>query len=58
MPGLATAWRPTSSLMAGGWATLRQMGEALAGAGRTTRNGKPLSPEQIKRRLQRLALAC
>jgi len=38
-------------------ATLRQMGEALAGAGRTTRNGQPLSPTQIKRLLQRLALA-
>jgi DNA invertase Pin-like site-specific DNA recombinase len=33
---------------------LRAMAEALAGAGKTTKNGQPLSPTQIKRLIGRL----
>jgi hypothetical protein len=36
--------------------SLRQMAEALAGAGKTTRNGTALSPGQIKRTIIRLNL--
>lgn len=53
----AESLRPLLAALQSQGATLRQMGEALAGAGRTTRNGQPLSPTQIKRLLQRLALA-
>ena len=34
---------------------LRAMAEALAGAGKTTKNGQPLSPTQVKRLIERLA---
>lgn len=53
----AEALRPLLAALHGQGATLREMGEALAGAGRTTRNGRPLSPEQVKRLLKRLSLA-
>jgi DNA invertase Pin-like site-specific DNA recombinase len=43
--------------MAAAGMSLRQMSEALAGAGRTTRNGSPLSPSTVKLQLQRLGLA-
>jgi len=33
---------------------LRGIAEALAGAGKTTKNGQPLSPTQIKRLIERL----
>ena len=36
--------------------TLRAMGEALAGAGKTTKNGQTLSPTQVKRLVERLGL--
>ena len=49
--------RPVLAALQSQGATLRQMSEALAGAGRKTRNGQPLSPTQVKRLLQRLALA-
>jgi DNA invertase Pin-like site-specific DNA recombinase len=35
---------------------LRAMAEALAGAGKTTKNGQPLSPTQVKRIVERLGL--
>ena len=35
---------------------LRAISEALAGAGKTTKNGQPLSPTQVKRLLERLEL--
>lgn len=53
----AESLRPLLAALRSQGATLRQMGEALAGAGRTTRNNQPLSPTQIKRLLQRLDLA-
>jgi len=43
--------------MAAAGMSLGAMATALAGAGRTTRNGLPLSASQVKRLLQRLALA-
>ncbi len=49
--------RPVLAALQAQGATLRQMSDALAGAGRTTRNGQPLSPTQVKRLLQRLALS-
>ena len=49
--------RPVLAALQSQGATLRQMSEALAGAGRKTRNGQPLSPTQVKRLLQRLGLA-
>ena len=35
---------------------LRVIAEALAGAGKTTKNGQPLSPTQVKRLIERLGL--
>jgi DNA invertase Pin-like site-specific DNA recombinase len=53
----AETLRPVLVALQAQGATLQQMSEALAGAGRRTRNGNPLSPSQVKRLLQRLALA-
>ena len=36
---------------------LRAISAALAGAGKTTKNGEPLSPTQVKRLMERLNLA-
>jgi len=46
--------RPILEAMAANGATLREMAAALAGAGRTTRNGQQLSATQVKRVLARL----
>jgi len=48
--------RPILEAMVERGATLREMGSALSGAGRTTRNGKTLSASQVKRVLRRLDL--
>ncbi len=48
--------RPILEAMAAKGATLREMASALAGAGRTTRNGQTLSATQVKRLLDRLGL--
>jgi DNA invertase Pin-like site-specific DNA recombinase len=53
----AETLRPVLVALQAQGATLQQMSEALAGAGRRTCNGNPLSPSQVKRLLQRLALA-
>lgn len=53
----AETLRPVLVALQAQGATLQQMSKALAGAGRRTRNGNPLSPSQVKRLLQRLALA-
>ena len=37
-------------------ASLRQMADALAAAGTTTKAGKPLSPSSVKLQLERLGL--
>lgn len=37
--------------------SMRTMGQALVGAGTTTRTGRPLSSSQITRILERLGLA-
>ena len=42
--------------MAAAGMSLAVMAQALAGAGRKTRNGSPLSPTQVSRILQRLEL--
>jgi hypothetical protein len=42
--------------MAAAGMSLRQMAEALYGAGTTTAHGEALSPTQVKRHLQRLGL--
>jgi DNA invertase Pin-like site-specific DNA recombinase len=49
--------RPILAAMAAQGASLREMAQALAGAGRRTRNGEPLSPTQVRRLLERLGLA-
>ena len=43
--------------MAAAGMSLRQMAQALYGAGTATANGEALSPSQVKRHLQRLGLA-
>lgn len=48
--------RPILEAMAAKGATLREMAVALAGAGRTTRNGQTLSATQVKRLLVRVGL--
>jgi hypothetical protein len=48
--------RPLLEAMEAKGASLRAMAEALAGAGCTTRNGKPLSPSTVALQLQRLGL--
>jgi DNA invertase Pin-like site-specific DNA recombinase len=52
--GEAQQLRPILEAMVGRGATLREMASALAGAGRTTRNGQALSATQVKRLLARL----
>jgi len=49
--------RPLLTALQSQGASLREMAQALAGAGRTTRNGLPLSPSTVKLQLQRLGLA-
>jgi DNA invertase Pin-like site-specific DNA recombinase len=53
----AEALRPLLTALQAQGASLREMAAALAGGGRTTRNGQPLSPSTVKLQLQRLALA-
>ena len=48
--------RPLLAALKAQGASLREMATALAGAGCTTRNGKPLSPSTIALQLQRLGL--
>lgn len=48
--------RPILEAMVVRGATLREMASALAGAGRTTRNGQMLSATQVKRLLTRLGI--
>jgi DNA invertase Pin-like site-specific DNA recombinase len=48
--------RPLLTALRAQGASLRTMAEALAGAGVTTRNGRPLSPSGVKGHLQRLGL--
>ena len=48
--------RPVLSALQAQGASLRQMADALAQAGTTTRYGQPLSPTAVKRQLQRLGL--
>jgi DNA invertase Pin-like site-specific DNA recombinase len=50
--------RPILAALQAQGASLRQMAEALAAAGTTTRNGQPLSPSTVKLQLQRLGLVC
>jgi DNA invertase Pin-like site-specific DNA recombinase len=52
----AEALRPLLTALQAQGASLREMAQALAGAGRTTRNGQPLSPSTVKLQLQRLGL--
>jgi len=54
--GEAEQLRSILEAMVAKGATLREMASALAGAGRTTRNGQTLSPTQVKRLLNRLGL--
>lgn len=49
--------RPVLEALAAKGASLREMAHALAGAGRRTRNGEPLSPTQVRRLLDRLGLS-
>ena len=49
--------RPVLTALAAQGASLRQMADALAAAGTTTKAGKPLSPSSVKLQLQRLGLA-
>jgi len=49
--------RPLLTALQAQGASLRAMAAALAGAGRTTRTGKPLSPSTVALQLQRLGLA-
>jgi DNA invertase Pin-like site-specific DNA recombinase len=49
--------RPLLAALKAQGASLRAMALALAGAGCTTRNGKPLSPSTVALQLQRLGLA-
>lgn len=55
--GEAEQLRPILTALVSQGSSLPKMSAALAGAGRTTRNGQPLSPTQVKRLLQRLQLA-
>ena len=48
--------RPILEAMVAKGSTLREMAAALAGAGRTTRNGQTLSATQVNRLLARLRL--
>ena len=48
--------RPVLTALAAQGASLRQMADALAAAGTTTKAGKPLSPSSVKLQLQRLGL--
>ena len=48
--------RPLLTALKAQGASLREMAQALAGAGRTTRNGQPLSPSTVKLQLERLGL--
>jgi len=50
--------RPLLAALKAQGASLREMATALAGAGCTTRNGKPLSASTVALQLQRLGLAC
>lgn len=50
--------RPLLAALKAQGVSLRAMAAALAGAGCTTRNGKPLSPSTVALQLQRLGLAC
>jgi DNA invertase Pin-like site-specific DNA recombinase len=50
--------RPLLAALKAQGASLREMAAALAGAGCTTRNGKPLSASTVRLQLQRLELAC
>jgi len=54
--GEAELLRPILEAMAAKGASLREMASALAGAGRTTRNGQMLSATQVKRLIARLGL--
>ena len=49
--------RPVLAALQAQGDSLRDMAQALAQAGTTTRNGKPLSPSSVKLHLQRLGLA-
>ena len=49
--------RPLLTALQAQGVSLRARAEALAGAGRTTRNGKPLSASTVRLQLQRLGLA-
>ena len=49
--------RPLLTALQAQGASLRAMAEALAGAGRTTRTGTPLSASTVRLQLQRLGLA-
>lgn len=49
--------RPVLAAMQAQGSTLRQMADALAAAGTTTRSGRPLSASGVKNQLQRLGLA-
>ena len=48
--------RPVLTALAAQGASLRQMADALAAAGTTTKAGKPLSPSSVKLQLHRLGL--
>jgi DNA invertase Pin-like site-specific DNA recombinase len=48
--------RPVLTALAAQGASLRQMADALAAAGTTTKAGKPLSPSSVKLQLERLGL--
>jgi DNA invertase Pin-like site-specific DNA recombinase len=54
--GEAEQLRPILEAMVAKGSTLRDMASALAGAGRTTRNGQQLSATQVNRLLDRLGL--
>ncbi|MFM7269708.1 MAG: recombinase family protein [Vulcanococcus sp.] len=49
--------RPLLAALQAQGASLREMAQALAAAGTTTRNGKPLSASTVRLQLQRLGLA-
>ena len=53
----AEAMRPLLEPMAAQGYSLRRMAEALAAAGKVTRNGRPLSPSTVRVQLQRLGLS-
>jgi len=48
--------RPVLTALVAQGASLREMADALAKAGTTTKNGKPLSPSSVKLALERLGL--